>query len=239
MSLWSRPSQLDVRTFACFGSSGSCAQIAFDAASGPGGSSPLVAYVDDYASSGVSPYDGLPVLSLKQFTTDPRFAEVAVLVPISDPAGRRSVIERLDTLSIPVVGLTGSPNLVHPSAHLGRGSVVLSTTRIGPGVRMGDSVLALTNLVGHDSVVGDFVTLAIHSTVLGHVEIGNNVFVGAGALIINGTHDRPRLIGDGAVIGAGAVVDRDVDPGEVVVGPRAMNVREWARTRLSARPGRG
>lgn len=45
------------------------------------------------------------------------------------------------------------------------------------------------------------------------LSIGNDVWVGAGAIILEGV-----LIGDGAVIGAGAVVTHDVEPYSVVAG---------------------
>jgi maltose O-acetyltransferase len=45
------------------------------------------------------------------------------------------------------------------------------------------------------------------------VEIGAEVWVGGGAILLAGIR-----IGDGAIIGAGAVVTRDVAPGTTVVG---------------------
>ncbi|QYF96081.1 hypothetical protein KY495_15080 [Massilia sp. PAMC28688] len=52
------------------------------------------------------------------------------------------------------------------------------------------------------------------------VVIGNNVWIGAGALILPGV-----TIGDHAIIGAGAVVTRDVADGVTVAGnpARAIN----------------
>lgn len=52
------------------------------------------------------------------------------------------------------------------------------------------------------------------------VEIGANVWVGAGALILPGV-----VIGDNAVVGAGAVVTRSVAPGTTVVGNPARAIR--------------
>ncbi|MBI6923145.1 MULTISPECIES: sugar O-acetyltransferase [Pseudomonas] len=45
------------------------------------------------------------------------------------------------------------------------------------------------------------------------VSIGNNVWIGGGAIILPGVR-----IGDDAVVGAGSVVTRDVPPGATVVG---------------------
>jgi len=56
------------------------------------------------------------------------------------------------------------------------------------------------------------------------VEIGNHVLIGAGALIHQGTRERPLRIGDGATVGMGAVVTKDVEPGATVVGNPAKPV---------------
>lgn len=48
---------------------------------------------------------------------------------------------------------------------------------------------------------------------LGKIEIGNNVFIGAGATLI-----APVKIGDNCIIAAGAVVNKDVPSGSIVGG---------------------
>lgn len=53
------------------------------------------------------------------------------------------------------------------------------------------------------------------------LEIGNDVWIGYNAIILSSVH----TIGDGAVIGAGAVVHQDVPPYAVVVGNPARVVR--------------
>jgi maltose O-acetyltransferase len=52
-----------------------------------------------------------------------------------------------------------------------------------------------------------------HSLVRKKVSIGNNVWIGTGAIILPGV-----TIGDGAIVGAGAVVNTDVAPKSIVVG---------------------
>jgi len=47
----------------------------------------------------------------------------------------------------------------------------------------------------------------------GPIKVGNNVWIGDGAIILSGV-----TIGDGAVIGAGSIVTKDVPPFSIVVG---------------------
>lgn len=55
----------------------------------------------------------------------------------------------------------------------------------------------------------------------GGVVIGHDVWIGAGATLLSGT-----CVGNGAVIGASAVVARDVAPYSIVVGNPAKEVRK-------------
>lgn len=54
----------------------------------------------------------------------------------------------------------------------------------------------------------------------GPIRIGNDVWIGARAMIMSGV-----TIGDGAIVGAGAVVARDVPPYAIVVGNPGRVVR--------------
>lgn len=217
----------------CYGATGTGTHIALNVLHQAQGAAELVGYIDDLAGPGRNPHDGLPVITSDAL---PEFAGAGVIVTVHDIAARRRIFARLHDLGVPIVGSRGAPHMSHPAAELGQGVIVTTETFLGPGTRLGRGTLALSGLIAHDVVVGEFSTLAMRSIVLGHVHVGEGVWIGAGAVIHNGTARRPRVIGDGAVIGVGAVVDRDVRPGEVVVSPRAMSLREWARWRLRGAP---
>ncbi|NQX29477.1 hypothetical protein HQQ81_19190 [Microbacteriaceae bacterium VKM Ac-2854] len=220
---------------ACFGTSGTCVAAALDLSYQARGISSLAAFVADSDPREFST-DGTPILSLDRIA---QWDDIALFVPVHDPAGRRSVFDRIEKAGLPILGAEGSAHLSDPSARLGEGAIVSCTTRVGHGTTLGRGTIAFGELVAHDVTVGEFTTLAAQSIVLGHVEIGQDVFVGAGAIIRNGTARRPIRIGDGAVVGVGAVVDRDLEPGEVVMSPRAVSVREYAATRSAAKRAPG
>jgi acetyltransferase-like isoleucine patch superfamily enzyme len=59
-----------------------------------------------------------------------------------------------------------------------------------------------------------------HPTTKGNVVIGNDVWIGFGAIILSGV-----TIGDGAAIGACSVVTRDVPPYAIAAGNPAQIIR--------------
>lgn len=77
-------------------------------------------------------------------------------------------------------------------------------------------------LMGFGSLItsGDHDRVDRHLTKgTGPVIIGNSVFIGQGAIVLGGV-----TIGDGASIGANAIVTKDVAPGQTVVGIPARPV---------------
>ena len=106
---------------------------------------------------------------------------------------------------------------------------------IHPGATIGKDMFidhGMGVVIGETAVVGDNV-LIYHGTTLGgtgrekdckrHPTIGNDVIVGAGAKVLG-----PITIGEGAKIGANAVVVKDVPPYATVVGipGKIINIRE-------------
>ncbi len=55
----------------------------------------------------------------------------------------------------------------------------------------------------------------------GGVKICNDCWIGAGAIVLNGI-----TIGEGDVVGAGAVVTKDVEPYTIVVGNPAHKIKD-------------
>lgn len=81
--------------------------------------------------------------------------------------------------------------------------------------------------VGEESYIALGAMLLAHDTtrrMYRDVRIGRHCFIGARSLILPGV-----TIGDGSIVGAGAVVIRDVPPGSVVAGNPARIVRSGIR----------
>jgi sugar O-acyltransferase (sialic acid O-acetyltransferase NeuD family) len=106
------------------------------------------------------------------------------------------------------------------NAELGENCFVFEGNVIQPFVRIGNNcILWSGNHVGHRTIVRDNVFIASHAVISGYCEIGESSFVG-----VNSTfNDRVRVAPDN-VIGSGALVTRDTEPGRVYVGSPARAV---------------
>ena len=111
---------------------------------------------------------------------------------------------------------------IHPGAELGRRVVIDH----GMGVVIGE-----TAVLGDDAYLYHQVTLGTASTSKGkrHPTVGRDVILGAGAKILGDI-----LVGDGARVGANAVVVSDVQPGQTVVGIPARPVERDRTTPMAA-----
>ena len=167
------------------------------------------------ADDPAEPVDGLPVLA-----PDEIGAEDELCLALGNPAERRRLARRFEGRRF--ASLAAATAIVSPSARIGAGALLCEHSLVNNGATIGVQFQAnVFSHVSHDCVIGDFVTFAPRVSCNGWVEIGDGVFVGAGAVIRNGSRDRPLRIGAGAVIGMGAIVVADVAPGGVVVSPPA------------------
>lgn len=73
--------------------------------------------------------------------------------------------------------------------------------------------------VGHDALIGKDCTIATAAVIGGHCVIGDGAKVG-----INATVLPFRMVGTGAVVGAGAVVTENVPPGQTWAGNPARPI---------------
>lgn len=176
-------------------------------------------FIDD--GDGPSSLHGKPVMSWRQFVS--QHGDSSIIIAVGKPGTRRHIASKCRE-----AGFSFS-TVMHPSVQMskfvqtGDGVVICCGCILTVDISIGDHVhVNLDCTIGHDVHIGEFSTLSPGVHVSGNVHIGKDVYVGTGASIINGTAEQPLIIGDGAVIGAGACVTRNVEPKTLQAGVPAQ-----------------
>jgi sugar O-acyltransferase (sialic acid O-acetyltransferase NeuD family) len=108
---------------------------------------------------------------------------------------------------------------VAATSHIGEGCMISPLSTINANVHIGVQVQINTGCnIAHDTWIGDYVTFAPGVLCNGNVRIESHAYIGSGAVIRNGSTSNPLVIGQGATVGMGAVVTRNVPAGATVVG---------------------
>lgn len=104
---------------------------------------------------------------------------------------------------------------------IGEGTIICAHTIITVNISIGNHVIInLDCTIGHDAVLNDFVTLYPSVNVSGITNIGYCSELGTGMQIIQG-----KSVGDYSIVGAGAVVIKDIPSKCTAVGTPAKPIK--------------
>jgi sugar O-acyltransferase (sialic acid O-acetyltransferase NeuD family) len=182
----------------------------------------VVGFLDDDPDAAGTAVHDLPVLGTRGWVADR--GELAVAIGVGSTPVRKRLVADLSS-SNPELRF---PTLVHPAAWLGNrielgdGTIVCAGSMLTTDLSLHDHVIVnLDCTVGHDSVLEDFVTVAPSVNISGRVHVGEGCDLGTSSSIIQGI-----TIGGWTIIGAGAVVTRDLPPNVTAVGVPASPIKE-------------
>ena len=151
-----------------------------------------------------------------------RNPDVYAVCGIGDPRARIKVTKYFEEKGVKFL------SILHPSVkmsqyvEIGNGCIICAGNIITTQVKIGNHVhINLNSTIGHDAVIHDFVTISPGVNISGRVEVGYGVFLGTNCTMIERTR-----IGRGSFIGAGAVVNRDVEENVVSVGVPSRAVKK-------------
>ena len=149
---------------------------------------------------------------------------LSLVFAIGNPITKKSIIEKVQNKDN-----VDYPTLVHPNVligdlkfnDIGEGCIITAGNILTVNLAIGKHViLNLACTVGHDSIIGDYSSFMPSVNISGEVNIGQCVYVGTGAKIINQLE-----IGDNTVVGAGAVVAKSLPANCTAVGIPAKPVK--------------
>lgn len=173
-------------------------------------------FVDD--NDDVPSVNGARRLTFEQFAE--HRGERQICLAVANGRIRRVLDARCRDAGIGFLTVRSREHVEMDEVQIGEGALISPYTVVTSNIRIGRHFhLNLYSYVEHDCVIGDFVTFAPSVRCNGAVHIGDGAYVGAGAVIRQGLH-----IGADATIGMGAVVTKNVPAGETWIGNPARRL---------------
>jgi sugar O-acyltransferase (sialic acid O-acetyltransferase NeuD family) len=181
----------------------------------------LVGFLDDNPNKHGNKLNGTSILGGMEWLKTNEAQGVKAVCAIGESHIRRKVV--LKALEY------GSEfcNLIHPNVVLtsfiefGQGVIITAGCILTCNIKIGNHVhLNLSTTVGHDDVLEDFVTTAPGVHLSGNVNVGEGVYIGTGAVTVE-----KLSIGDWSIIGAGAVVAKNIPDNVTAVGVPAKPIK--------------
>jgi sugar O-acyltransferase (sialic acid O-acetyltransferase NeuD family) len=177
----------------------------------------IMGFLDDQAEVGsqIGNYSVLGSIDMA-----PTFHDAQFVFAIGSPQVKEKIYKILKD-SVHFATLIHPTALIGSRVSLGLGSVVCAYCVITEDISIGQQVLLnLSCTVGHDTVIEDFCSFMPATHISGEVHVHKSVYVGTGAKIINQVE-----IGEGSILGAGAVVSKSIPPYCTAVGIPAKPIK--------------
>ncbi|MBO8215916.1 MULTISPECIES: acetyltransferase [Acinetobacter] len=156
---------------------------------------------------------GIPVLGTLDECS--KFTDCDFVIAIGSPRARKKIIERFfSEEEFTFATLIDPSATIGENIHIQEGTMICAGGILTVDVKLGKHCIVNTNAVlSHGVILGDYVTVAPNASISGDVSLGNIVEIGANATI------REKVsVQDGAMVGMGSVVIRNILSNQVVVG---------------------
>lgn len=174
-------------------------------------------FIDDslIETSQINGHSALNYDAFKALSAEKKF----VLIGIANSQVREMLAKKVEQDGIKLWSIQANNTVIMDEVIIGLGAALSPFVTLTSNIKIGKCFHAnLYSYVEHDCVIGDYVTFAPGVKCNGNTHIQDHAYIGAGAVIKQGTPDKPLVIGKGAVVGMGAVVTKSVPPGVTVVG---------------------
>lgn len=181
----------------------------------------FLGFIDETVEKHGTLINGIPVLGSFDWL-EQRFAgPVYAVCAIGNTKDKYTLIKKASAYGVDFC------NLIHPRAKIskfvdmGVGCIICFNTFVSVNIKIGNHVSINPGCgIGHDTIIDDYSTLYWNVTLSGNVRINEGCEIGSNAVVIP-----KRTIGKWSILGAGAVVVRDLPENCTAVGVPAKPIK--------------
>lgn len=169
-------------------------------------------------------YNKFPVLkSIEDASNFFKKIDNRFTIGIGNPVLRKKLYDKFISIGgefsstvSPLAHIGNFGNQIDAGCNIMTGSIITSDIKIKKG-----ALINLNCTIGHDSIIGEFVELSPGVSISGNCKLGDYTVLGTNATVL------PKVtIGKNVIVGAGAVVTKDVPDNSLVVGIPGKIIKE-------------
>ena len=180
----------------------------------------IIGFVEHTTERVGSSLNGIPIIDPAELKVE--FSETYAVVAIGSTNLRERAVEQARDLGFKFA------TLIHPevkmdaaSVEIGNGCIVCAGNILTVNIKIGDHViLNIDCTIGHDCVIEDYVTISPGCHLSGYTTVRRGAYLGTGAVTVE-RHE----IGRNTIVGAGAVVVKDIPRDVIAVGIPARPIK--------------
>jgi sugar O-acyltransferase (sialic acid O-acetyltransferase NeuD family) len=171
---------------------------------------PVTFFVDDE-------YVNEHVESISNF--DPK--EHTIIVAVADPHHRSKIVSKLPSETKFFTFIHPTALIMNRNVEIGIGSFIGAYSILTTNIKLGKhSILNRGNQIGHDCVIGDFLSMMPGSIISGNVRMGDKVYMGT-----NSSIKENKFISSDTIIGSNGTVVKNINSGGTYVGVPVKKIK--------------
>ncbi|WP_027383231.1 NeuD/PglB/VioB family sugar acetyltransferase [Epilithonimonas caeni] len=175
----------------------------------------ILGFIDDDQTLHNVEVNGIKVLGDFDFLLNNIDISTNVFIPIGNNKVRVQLLQKTIEKGFRIPNFIHKTAKIHPSVEIGKGVYILPGTQIMPLTQIKDFVLISMGVnIAHHNIIDQGCFFSQGSNIGANIYFKSEVFCGIASTIMTGVKE----VGKNSLIGAGAVVIRDVPDFAVVVG---------------------
>lgn len=182
----------------------------------------IIGFLDDNKEITGKVRNGIKVLGTKEWVESNDTSDIYFVCCIGNPNMKKKVVAYLSGFKVKFASGIHPSVIISNTSSIGEGTVVTAGNIITTNITIGNHIIInLACTVGHYTKIGDYCTINPGVNISGDVTLGECVSLGTNATILE-----KMTVGSSSIIGAGAVVNKNIPSNVTAVGIPAKVIKE-------------